>query len=246
MTPPDSAGNSDHVAGAPRISVIIPVYNGARFLRDAIDSVLAQSYVPWELIVVDDGSTDDSATIVARLPLPAATRLLLARQPNQGPAAARNRGIELATGDLLAFLDADDIWAPEKLQLQVAHLAAHPEAGGVICRQKCTVEPGSTWPQGRNQSYYEEQPAATIFSALLLRRFALEQVGRLDPAFRIGEDTDWFFRARDSGIVIAVTPEVLLHRRFHSDNLSHSTQASPKVMLDIMRASLRRRHRGHE
>lgn len=229
----------------PRTSVIIPVYNGARFLGAALDSVLTQSLPPSELIVVDDGSTDDSVDIVAALPAPTATQLLLVRQPNQGPAAARNRGLELATGELIAFLDSDDVWLPDKLQHQVAHLAAQPDVGGVICHIESFVEPGCEWPRGRNKAYFDQHPAAYIFSTLLVRREALKRVGRLDPTYRTGEDSEWFFRARDANIAIAITPAVLLRRRFHADNLSHSAQASPQRLLDIARASLhRRRHEG--
>ena len=225
----------------PRISVIIPVYNGAPYLCAAIDSVLMQTYPPSELIVVDDGSTDDGAALVAALPAPVATRLILVRQTNQGPAAARNHGLQLATGELVAFLDADDLWLPEKLQQQVLQLNQDPALDGVVCHMESFLEPGVDWPQQRNKAYYEQRPPAYSLCALLVRKERLERVGWFDPNLRTAEDSDWFFRARDANLTIAVTPSVLLRRRFHATNLSHSAQASPQQMLDIIRASLKRR-----
>ncbi|MBX3001085.1 MAG: glycosyltransferase family 2 protein [Caldilineaceae bacterium] len=225
----------------PLISVIVPVYNGERFLRAALDSILAQSYTPWELIVVDDGSTDNSAAIVAGLPILEKTRLLLARQPNQGSSAARNWGIELATGELLAFLDADDLWLPHKLERQVAHLAAQPELDGVVGHMESFVEPGFAWPASLNREYYEQRPPIYSFCTLLIRRSAMMKIGLLDLNYHTAEDTEWFFRARDMGIHIAITPEVLFRRRFHDRNISQSSLASSLRLVDIARASLQRR-----
>jgi glycosyltransferase involved in cell wall biosynthesis len=226
----------------PTISVIIPVYNYAAYVAAAVASVLSQSYPPVELIVVDDGSTDDSAAIVAGMPLPPTTELILVRQPNQGPAAARNRGIALSSAECLAFLDADDLWLPEKLERQVAHLAQEPAADGVICLVESFVEPGGEWPPGRNRAFFDRLPPMYSFCTLLIRRPALDRAGRLDPHHRAGEDTEWFSRARDAGLVFAITPAALLRRRFHSANLSHSAAAAtPQQLLRIVRDSLHRR-----
>src|SRR5688500_924354 len=108
----------------PLVSVIIPVYNGARFLRAALESVFAQTYRPIEVIVVDDGSADDSGVIAQSFP-----EVRYIRQENQGVAAARNNAIEAARGEFFAFLDQDDLWTPEKLRLQIEHLLDHPEVG---------------------------------------------------------------------------------------------------------------------
>ncbi|GIK72612.1 MAG: glycosyl transferase family 2 [Chloroflexota bacterium] len=225
-----------------RISVIIPVYNSERFLAEAIQSVLVQTLPPDEIIVVDDGSTDNSAALVAEMPLPSMTELILVRQPNLGPAAARNRGVALASGELLAFLDADDIWLPDKLEQQVAHLARNSAADGVICRVESFVELGGRWPPGRNRTLFEQNPPMYIFSTLLIRRDALNRAGYLDVQLRAGEDTEWFARARDLGLVFDITPAVLLRRRFHSANLSHSAAAAtPIQLLHIVRDSLHRR-----
>lgn len=224
------------------MSVIIPVYNGERFLAQAIQSVLDQTLPPDELIVVDDGSTDNSAAIAAGISLPSTTELILVRQSNQGPAVARNRGIALTSGELLAFLDADDLWLPDKLERQVMHLTQDPTADGVVCHVESFVEPGCHFPASRNRALFDQLPIMYSFCTLLIRRSALVRVGALDPAYRAGEDTEWFTRARDRGMIFAVTPGALLRRRFHSANLSHSANAAtPQQLLHIVRESLHRR-----
>ena len=112
----------------PLVSCILPVYNGAAHLRDALESVLAQQYAPIEIVAVDDGSTDESPAILAAC----GSRVRVIRQPNGGPAAARNAGIHAARGELIAFLDQDDRWHPRKLARQVAHLQANPQLDVVV------------------------------------------------------------------------------------------------------------------
>ena len=120
----------------PLVSVIVPVYNGAQFIGEAIESVFVQNYDPLEIIIVDDGSTDETANIVKSY-----NNMHYIYQPNQGVAAARNSGIENSMGKLIAFLDADDCWAPNKLNIQVDCLLKHPHIGYTLGRQKNFLEP---------------------------------------------------------------------------------------------------------
>ena len=106
---------------APRVSVLIPTYNCARFLSQAIDSVLAQTFQDFEILVVDDGSTDDTAQVVARYP-----RVRYIRREHCGVSASRNAAVAAATGEIVVFLDADDFWLPEKLEKQVTYLDENP------------------------------------------------------------------------------------------------------------------------
>ena len=116
-------------AGAtPLVSVIVPAYNNAHFLPAAIDSILNQTFDNFELIVVDDGSTDNTQAVLAGF----GDRLRYVRKANGGPSSARNLGIQMARGQLIAFQDADDLWLPEKLALQVAYFHLHPEVGVVF------------------------------------------------------------------------------------------------------------------
>ena len=125
-----------------KVSVVIPTYNRARVVGEAIDSALAQTHERLEVIVVDDGSTDDTAERVGRRRDP---RLRYVRREHAGVSSARNAGIAAATGDLVSFLDSDDLWKPEKIETEVAALARHPEAGGVFSdlekREGATVVP---------------------------------------------------------------------------------------------------------
>src|SRR5438034_9298591 len=122
------------------VSVIIPTYNYARYLAAAIESALAQTYAPLEIIVVDDGSTDDTLRILGAY----GNRLRVLRQANQGAGAARNAGIAAARGEYVAFLDSDDLWHPRKLELQLARFASDPDLGLVHCGVEVLDEQGRT------------------------------------------------------------------------------------------------------
>ena len=121
----------------PFVSVIIPVYNGKKFIEEAIKSVFMQNYDPMEIIVVDDGSTDDTSCIVQSF-----KDVRYIYQPNQGVAAARNTGIHNSRGELIAFLDADDYWPSNKLDLQVDCLLKHPHVGYTLGMQRNFLEYG--------------------------------------------------------------------------------------------------------
>lgn len=184
---------------APRVSVVIPAYNAERCIGEAIQSVLKQSYREWEVVVVDDGSTDRTSEVVAGF----GERVRYLRQTNAGAAAARNAGIREARGELIAFLDADDVWLPDKLQLQVAYLDAHPETALVYADVQMQREDGRLLP-----SYLAEKKHAgsgRIFDAVvqeyfihtsstLIRRSCLEEVGGFDPALKTAEDRDLWLR----------------------------------------------------
>src|SRR5512143_4014499 len=118
------------MSSEPLVSVVMPVYNGARYLRQALESALNQTYRPLEIIVVDDGSTDETSAILAEF----GSRIRAIRQKNPGSAAARNAALQAAHGEIIAFLDADDLWLPQKLEVQVAYLRAHPDVELVATR----------------------------------------------------------------------------------------------------------------
>jgi glycosyltransferase involved in cell wall biosynthesis len=143
----------------PKVSVVIPTYNRSQALRPTIESVLAQAYADWELLLVDDGSTDDTPEVARSYRDP---RIRSVRQENRGHAAARNRGLELARGEYLAYLDHDDRWPQEKLQFQVAYLDEHPEVGVVYGRLLYIDEEGT--PQSCLRG---PEPQGWIFKLLL-------------------------------------------------------------------------------
>jgi len=225
----------------PQVSVITPVYNGAAYLAEALHSVARQTLPAMEAIVVDDGSTDHSADIARAFASQAPFPVRYVRQDNQGAAAARNAGIGLARGDLLAFLDADDVWLPGKLERQADCLARNPQAVCAICHMHAVVAEGEAWPAERNFEHYAKDPPAYIPSALIARRSAFDRVGLFDATYRTGEDSDWFFRVRDAGLTIAVAPEVLLIRRLRSGSLSQVRNPGDPNLLRVVRASVRRK-----
>ena len=200
----------------PSVSVLIPVFNGARFLAAALDSVAAQTLAPLELIVVDDGSTDGSGDVAAARP---AVRVV--RQANRGPGAARNRAFTESRGEYLAFLDADDLWKPEKLSRQLAALQAQPDAGWVVCRHEFLLDEGEPRPRWAPAPEAEGTMVAWLPSATLVRRDCFVLTGGFDEALRYGEDIDWFARARDAGFPGTVVEEQLFTRRVHRTNMMH-------------------------
>ena len=223
------------------VSCIIPCYNGERFLGKAIESVIAQTLSPAEIIVIDDGSTDDSAAVAARY----ADRVEYLRQDNAGPAAARNRGIELTHGDFVAFLDADDLWHPEKLERQAARFAARPELEACVTHLTAFWEAEVRHEQEALQGHVltRSRLPGYVLQTMLACRSAFVKAGMLNPALRFGEDTEWFIRARDEGVVLEMMPDVLVFRRFHANNLTRSrgNKALKSGILEMVQSSLERR-----
>ncbi|MGE0734640.1 MAG: glycosyltransferase family 2 protein [Alphaproteobacteria bacterium] len=224
---------------APTVSVIVPVFNGERFLAAALDSVAAQDYRPIEIIVVDDGSTDATPQILA-----ARSDIRVIRQDNQGPSVARNVGVAHARGDVFAFLDGDDLWRANKLAMQIRDLHANPGHGYNICQCRFFLEPGIEPPKWLLPGFYDLPRVAYLPSALVVRRQTLEAIGGFDPGLRLGEDTDWFARAMERNTAHAVLPEVLLDRRIHGGNLSFELDACLRGALDSVRRAVMRKRQG--
>ena len=206
----------------PLVSVVVPAYNCAAFLPEALDSVFAQTLGALEVVVVDDGSTDATAEALRSC---RDRRLRVARQPRQGAAAARNRGVLMARAPYLALLDADDVWLPRKLDLQRAALV---------------VEPGLDMVFGQYEEFDDVsgsvRPAAPGYSAgtLLMRRSAFLEVGPFATTWRVGEFIDWYAPALDAGLATAMRPEVVLRRRVHADNTSRTSRQDYARVLAAM------------
>lgn len=208
----------------PLVSVVVPVYNGERFLRAALESVFAQDYQPFEVIVVDDGSQDGSAHIAQSF---AGIRYL--RQDNQGPAAARNAGIAVAKGEFVAFHDADDLMAPNKLSRQVDFLLAHPQVDCVLARYEVFFEPGID-QRGWLERYPSRDGERVHPVSGLIRRSVLQRVGGFDPTYRLAEGMDLLFRMRAAEVEIAVLPEILMSYR------AHHTGSPPDIQRGLLRS----------
>lgn len=206
----------------PNVSVIIPTHNRRDFVREAIASVLAQTYQDFELIVVDDGSTDDTCEVVQEFP---GVRYLA--QENRGVSAARNRGVLHSNGKMLAFLDSDDLWQPRKLEMQVAFFTAQP--GARICQ---TEEIWLRKGVRVNPHNKHKKPSGDIFarslhlclvspSAVMMRRELFERMGGFDESLPACEDYDLWLRIAVTEPVHLIETPLVIKRGGHADQLSH-------------------------
>lgn len=198
----------------PTISVIIPVYNAERYLAEAIESVLAQHLLPDEILVVDDGSTDGSAKVAQSFPM---VRYLW--QPQAGASVARNHGVSLAQGELLAFLDADDLWLPDKLANQLAYLQSNPAVDMVFGQVEQFYAAELADAVDRPPLPGGEQMAGYHVGAMLIWRTAFEKVGPFDPQWQVAHFIEWYRRATNQGLQHVVLPAVVMKRRIHTTNL---------------------------
>jgi glycosyltransferase involved in cell wall biosynthesis len=217
----------------PRVSVIVPAYNAARFLPFSIESVIRQTYGQWELIVVDDGSTDETRELVGSYSQSLGEKLKYVYQSNRGLPAARNTGIRNATGDLIALLDADDIWLPNRLDRSVAVMDGNPEVGLVHGRfEKVDVQGipiphlRPTFPlkilSGNISDHIYTRGVNLGCPTITFRKACVDQVGWFDETMRATEDRDLWFRIARS-YRVAFIDEVIAHYRVTPGSMSSDT-----------------------
>jgi glycosyltransferase involved in cell wall biosynthesis len=226
----------------PLVSVVIPAYNSAAFIERAIRSVLNQDYRPLEIIVIDDGSTDNTSEVVAALD----GAIRCERQPNAGAAAARNRGIQLSQGEFIAFLDSDDEWLPGRLEKTVRPLINNPDIGLCYCR--CWRESSD----GIRKLEHEEQvqhrlsyglypPPYLATPATIIRRACFDRCGLIDTTFPVNEDEELFIRIAEEYPVIQITePLVLIHDRPGSLSRSRNVKIAANCILRLANKTLDR------
>ncbi len=227
---------------SPLISCIVPVYNGERYLGETLDSILAQTHRPIEVIVVDDGSTDGTAAVVAGY----ADRVRYIRQPRAGPLVAYNRGVASARGAYLAFLDADDLWHPDKLARQMARFQERPDLALCITHVQNFWIDALAVEAARFRGHRRGQPVPgyTVVT-LLARAEVFDRIGQFDAALRRRFQADWFARARDHGVTLELIPDVLAYRRLHASNMSRGDHGSIRDdYLTVVKRSLDRRRAG--
>jgi glycosyltransferase involved in cell wall biosynthesis len=222
-----------------RVSCVVPVFNGEKYLAEAIESILKQTYRPIEIIVADDGSTDGTAKVAGRY----GKQVRYLKQSNTGPAAARNLGIDAAAGEFLAFLDADDLWHPEKLLRQIARFHVRPELDYCVgyVQNFWISELAEEEAKFRGHRISKPLPGY-VTGTLLARRNFFDAVGPFNAAIKHADDTDWFLRAGERGGVMELLPDVLLYRRLHFTNLSRvNTSNSRDQYLQVLKTALDRR-----
>jgi glycosyltransferase involved in cell wall biosynthesis len=222
----------------PLVSVIIAVKNGERFLASAINSVIEQDYQPFEIIVVDGKSVDNTAKIAKSF-----EAIHYIYQIDKGIADAYNIGIEAARGEFIAFLSHDDLWTPDKLNTQIDYMLNHPEIQYTVARVKFFLEPDCLIPPGFRRELLENDHVGRIMETLVARKTVFDLVGTFDTDLAIGNDVDWFTRVNDNDIPMAIVPKVLLLKRIHDANTSLNTSVNNQELLKALRRSIKRKQR---
>jgi glycosyltransferase involved in cell wall biosynthesis len=218
------------------VSVIITVYNAAPYLGEAIESVLAQTYRPLELIVLDDGSTDGSGDVAQRYGSP----VRFTRQERRGLGAARNAAVALARGSYFTFLDADDRFVPEKLERQMEVLDTDPETDMVFGHVTEFVSPDIDPSAARLRDPVHDVPWRTP-NLMLVRRPSFVKAGPFSETLRVGIGLEWYARAIDAGLKEAVPAFVALERRLHASNNGIRERGSRHQYLHILKQAIDRR-----
>jgi glycosyltransferase involved in cell wall biosynthesis len=216
------------------VSVVIAAYQEQAFIAQALRSVQAQTYRPLELIVVDDGSTDRTAEIAT------AHAAHILKRPHLGPSAARNTGLEAATGQYWTVFDADDVMPPDRITHQINHLQQHPQHDIVLGLTKAFINPGEPRPPHYNPTW-DNGPFAGHPGTMLARREVLRAVGAFDERLQLGEDLEWQARAKDAGVRAGHIDQLCLYYRIHQANTSSDTEANRRATLNVLRESLHRR-----
>lgn len=208
------------------VAVVIPAYNAARFLAEALESVFAQGALVGHVVVVDDGSTDATGDIADSFP-----GLTLLRRENGGIGAARNTGVAAANGDYVAFLDADDVWPAGRLDALKQALDGDRATDAAF---GLAIEFGAGRPDG-------EATFGQLASTMLIRRPAFDRVGPFREDVKVGEFVDWWARAEDAGLRHIAVPDVVLRRRIHDTNTGIVQASSRQDYVRVLRAALERR-----
>jgi glycosyltransferase involved in cell wall biosynthesis len=222
-----------------RVSVVMPVYNREAYVAEAIDSVLGQSRPPEEFIAVDDGSFDATPAILDRYE----GHIVRRRQPNQGQTAAINHGVAAAGGDLLAFIDADDIWERDKLARQLAVLEARADIDAVFGLVRQFVSPDVPVERRYALTPRNEVVIGESRVAMLIRRAAFDKIGDFDRSFQIASFVEWLGRAKRAGLRRHTLDRIVARRRLHPTNggLTATAHQDAETLLALKRVIEARR-----
>jgi len=219
------------------VSVIIPTYNNASYIKETIDSVLNQSCRPDQVIVVDDGSTDDTENLVKRYQ----PRVDYLYQEHSGASTARNKGVEHANGLYIAFLDSDDLWEAEKLEIQMRCMHENSNADAVFSHIQNFYSPDLDPAKQATLKAPLTPIAGYTPCSMVIKKEVITSIGPFDTGVIIGDFMQWLLRARDAGIIEIMLPDVLVKRRIHGKNTTIVEKNLHTQYLDIVREALERR-----
>lgn len=224
----------------PLLSVIIPAYNAADFIPKAVSSIRQQTFLPpTEIIIVDDGSTDNTADIVQQLE----SNIRYIYQENSSPAAARNRGLRAARGEMIAFLDADDLFPPHKFEIQVKRLQNDPSIDVIQGRIQYDHMEGA---EDRSNPLDEDDAMTYIqIGAAIFRKSVFDRVGPFDEDLRFSEDHDIFMRLRENNVPLVIINDITLIYRLHAHNMTNNKTTYDFQLLQVLKKSIDRRKKAH-
>lgn len=227
------------------VSVILPVYNGERFIREAVESIWKQTSPPGEIIVVDDGSSDRSKIVIEQLKSQSPIPFIHIQQENKGSAVARNVAVRAASGDVISFIDVDDIWEKDYLEIQLSHLNHTDSPGFVICHflsflDKDVDGESNEKPYWVREDHLKIPQPGYLPSCFVVKRTVFEMLGMFDTDLRFVYDMNWFKIAKDRKIPFEIEKKVLVRRRIHLNNKARNLKELQENVLKVVRAGLKR------
>jgi glycosyltransferase involved in cell wall biosynthesis len=219
------------------VSVVIPAHNSRSYIAPALDSILAQKHRPIEILVVDDGSTDSTVQMVRGY----APEVRVLEQEQRGHPAARNAGIRAAAGEFLGFLDHDDLWSPDKLELQIDRFEHNPELDLVFGHMQNFFTPEMP-PSERQRLAVPLRPLPGLLQgSMLARRQSFDRVGLFSEARSVGDFLDWYGRAMLARMEVEMLPQTVVYRRIHASNYQRTHQHQRREYLRAVKDLLDRR-----
>lgn len=225
------------------ISVIMPVFNTEKYVKEAIESVFSQNYKKIELICINDGSTDSSLSILESF---GDKIILINIKDNCGASEARNKGIRVAKGKFLAFLDADDIWVNNKLEVQMNQFNINPNLDISFSYMKCFISPDLSEEVKDKRYCPQVSIPGHIPSTAVVKRTSFEKVGYLDTRFKNIEFIDWINKAKEIGLKIETVNDILVSRRIHDTNVGVIDRDNSRSdYLKMIRESIDRKRKNN-
>ena len=225
------------------ISIIIPVYNTEKYVKEALDSIFSQTYKNFEIICIDDGSIDNSLSILESF---GDKIQIIKNDKNHGTSESRNKGIHVAKGEFIAFLDADDVWTSNKLELQIKEFNNNSDLDISFTHMQCFISPELSEQAKSLRSCPSNPILGYVPSTAMIKRSSFDKVGYFDRKFKNVEFMDWINKAKEGSLNIEITKEVLLFRRIHETNLGIvDREHTRNDYLKVIKESLDRKRKNN-